>query len=279
MSRNRTARELTYARSSDSPFRQWVIRRVENLTGKRTLQPFYDQLHVENPGPVEVWGRALELLDIRVEFDGAQVAKCPASGPVIFLANHPFGVVDGLILCHLMARVRQDYFLMINEVLADQPLVAGHLLPVDFRNTRAAIQTNIRTKKMAAQRLKNGEALGIFPSGGVATARRAFGPAAELPWQRSVCAFIHQAQCTVVPMYFHGQNSRLFQLVSQVSMDLRLGLLLHEAVNKRGRTLRVEIGDPISYERLRGYRKREDLIEFLHTSTVSLRDYRFTVRA
>ena len=268
---SRKGKDFSYARSYDSRLRQWVIRGAENLTGKRILQALYDQLHAENPGPTEVWGRALELMRVGVEFDEGQLTRVPAKGAVIFLANHPFGVVDGLILCHLMTLVRHDYFLMINEVLADQPLVEGHLLPIDFRNTREAVQTNIQTKKMAAERLKKGEVLGIFPSGGIATARRVFGTATELPWHRTVCALIHQARCAVVPLFFHGQNSRLFHLVSLFSMDLRLGLLLHEAVNKRGRTFRVAIGDPIAYESMCGYGKRKDLIDFLHESTLRLR--------
>jgi putative hemolysin len=94
--------------------------------------------------------------------------------------------------------------------------------------------------------------------------------AAEFPWRTFICGLIHQTQCTVVPIYFHGQNSRLFHTVSQVSMNLRLGLLLHEVRNKRGRTLRAEIGEPIPYSAMEPFRDRRALIGYLQEKTLML---------
>ncbi len=262
--------KFTYTSPHDSMLKRWVISTVENLTGRKYLQQIYDELHEETPNPFDVWENAMNKLDIKVDYDHSQLEKAPKSGPVIFVANHPFGVVDGAIMCHLVTRVRRDYFLLVNEVLSREPIMKGHLLPVDFRGNDEALQINLRTKELTTERLRQGEALAIFPSGGVATSMKFFGDIQEFPWRRFICTRIHETKCTVVPIYFHGKNSRLFQFVSKFSMNLRLGLLLHEIMNKRGKTIKVEVGDPIAYDEMEQYEDRQELIEFLYKRTMAL---------
>jgi putative hemolysin len=265
-----SGKKFSYASPEDSLLKRWVITTLENLTGRKHLQRIYDELHEETPNPYDVWENALHKLNIELDYDRSQLDKIPRQGPLIFVANHPFGVVDGVILCHLVTRIRKDFFLLINEVLSHEPIMKGHLLPVDFRQTDAAKQTNLETKRQTTERLKQGEALAIFPSGAVATSMKLFGEVEEFPWRRFICTRIHETKCTVVPIYFHGKNSRLFQLVSKISMNLRLGLLLYEVMNKRGRTLKLAVGDPIPYREMETYQDRQELIEFLKLKTMSL---------
>lgn len=261
---------LSYARSYNSPVRRFVIGLIEVLTGRRHIQRVYDELHEEDPDPFKVWGNALTKLNIRMDYEEGQLSKIPKTGPLIVVANHPFGVVDGAMLCHIVTRVRRDFFLLVNEVLSHEPIMMGRLLPVDFRPGQAAKATNLQTKAMTTQRLQQGEALVIFPAGAVATATRFFGPVEEFPWRRFICTRIHETQCNVLPIYFHGTNSRLFQFVSKISMDLRLGLLLSEIMNKRGKTIRAEIGAPVLYTEMAPLTDRQELIEFLRQRTMSL---------
>lgn len=263
--------KFTYTSPHDSKFKRWVIGTVEKLTGREYLQDIYNQLHEEDPNPWDVWGNALHKLDIQLDYDDVQLQKTPKEGPVIFVANHPFGVVDGAILCYLVTRVRRDFFLLVNEVLSREPILKGHLLPVDFRGNDEAMAVNLKTKEMTTERLRQGEALAIFPSGGVATSMKFFGDIQEFPWRRFICTRIHETKCTVVPIYFYGKNSRLFQFVSKFSMNLRLGLLLHEIMNKRGKTVKMEIGDPITYDEMEKYQDRQKLIEYLYNRTMLLK--------
>lgn len=265
-----SGKRFTYASPEDSAFKRWVITTVETLTGSNHLQRIYEELHEESPNPFDVWENALKKLRIKLDFEAIQLEKVPRSGPVIFVANHPFGVVDGAILCHLVTRVRRDYFLLVNEVLAHEPIMKGHLLPVDFRNDKRALATNLETKRLTTERLNKGEVLAIFPSGAVATSMKLFGPVEEFPWRRFICTRIHETQCTVVPIFFHGRNSRLFQLVSKISMNLRLGLLLYEVMNKRNKTIKMVIGDPIPYTAMAEIKDRQKLIEFLKARTMGL---------
>ncbi len=264
-------KKFTYASPEDSWLKQKIIGGLEILTGRKRLQKIYDTLHEMGPNPFDVWQDALEMLDIEPSFNHDQLMKIPDKGPIIFVANHPFGVVDGAIFLHIVTRVRRDYFILINEVLTHEPFLKDHLLPVDFRGDDKALQTNLETKELTTERLRNGEALVIFPSGAVATALKFFGKVEELPWRRFICTRIHETQCTVVPLFFYGMNSRLFQFVSKINMNLRLGLLLREVMNKRGKTIPVEIGDPITYDEMAPYTDRQELIDFLRDRTMALK--------
>lgn len=262
--------KLTYTSPHDSWFKKKVITTIEVLSGRKHIHKVYDELYAEDPDPWKVWGNALEKLKIGMDYDAQQLKKFPKTGPVIFVANHPFGVVDGAVFGHLVTRVRKDYFLLVNEVLAKDPIMKDHLLPVDFRDNEEALQTNLETKRLTTERLNNGEALLIFPSGAVATRLGPFKKTTEFPWRKFICTRIHETQCTVVPLYFHGNNSWLFSIVSWFSMNLRLGLLLHEIMNKRNTTIKVTIGDPITYDTLKNYPDRQDLIDFLRAETMAL---------
>lgn len=262
--------KFTYTSPHDSKLKKWIIGTLESLTGRDYLQGIYDQLHDEDPTPYNVWGNALRKLNIQIDYDEEQLEKIPEEGPIIFVANHPFGIVDGAIFCHLVTRKRKDFFILVNEVLSREPIMKEHLLPVDFRGNDEALQVNLRTKQLTTERLRNGEALIIFPSGAISTSKFIFDKPKEWQWRRFISTRIHETKCTVVPFYFYGRNSRLFQFASLFSMNVRLGLLLHETMNKRGKKFKVEIGDPITYEEMAAYRDRQKLIEFLQDRTLSL---------
>jgi len=266
--------KLSYARSTDSKLKKAVIRGLERLTGRPKLQAVYDQLHENGPDPWKVWGESLDILNIQVDYDKRLLENVPLEGPVIFVANHPYGIVDGIIFLYLVSQVRKDYFLLINEVLSHEPIMKGHLLPVDFRTNEEAKHINLNTRRETTERLKAGQALVIFPSGAVSTQPRfsLFSPAEEWPWRTFICSRIHETQCTVVPLYFHGQNSFWFQLVSKFSMNMRLGLLLFEALNKRNKTIKVEIGNPIPYAEMADIRNRKKLIDYLKERTLALKE-------
>ena len=153
----------------------------------------------------------------------------------MLLANHPFGVVDGLALTVLASRIRPEFRVITNSVLCVDERTENRLLPIDFEESRDAMRRNIETKRTALRALAAGECVAIFPSGGVATAVLGLRPAVDLEWHTFVAKLIRSSQATVVPVFFHGQNGPLFQLASKLSLTLRLSLLLREVNNKRGR--------------------------------------------
>jgi putative hemolysin len=209
-------------------------------------------------------------LDINLCFDGYPILEIPREGPLIFIANHPFGVVDGLALGEIISIVRPEFAILVNAVLCRNPQLDPFLLPIDFREISEAMKTNIRTRKEALDRLSRGEAIAIFPSGGVATAPFPGKEPVDLEWKRFLIKLVTQSKATVVPLYFHGKNSFWFQLASFLHMNLRLGLLLFEVKNKIGKTLFVTIGNPIPPIQWQTKNAISELLPFLREQTLSL---------
>lgn len=262
---------LTYVSPTDGPFRRLLIRMVENISGRRKLQPYYDEIMRRDLTGHEVWGNAVELLNVNPVYDAEQLKKVPQDGPLVLIANHPFGVVDGLILGSIAAKLRPKFHFLVHEALIHQDRrLKDFLLPVDFREDKRALMTNLATRRASIDRLKQGEALAIFPAGGVTTRRRGFGKPEEFEWKRFVASVILKSKATVLPIYFHGLNSLAFHLISQFSDTLRLGFLLNEVHNKIGKDVHMVIGDPLSSEDLAPYPKRQELLDHLYEVTMAL---------
>ena len=150
-------------------------------------------------------------------------------------------------------------------------MLKDYLLPVDFRETREAMMININTKNEAIRILQEGGTILIFPGGGVSTADKVFNEPDDFEWKRFVIKLIQKSKATVVPLFFHGRNSRLFHFASFVSLSFRLGLLLNEIRNKIGKDIKVNIGDPIFYEETSKIKNRQELLNHLRNKTYELK--------
>jgi putative hemolysin len=180
--------------------------------------------------------------------------------------------LDGLIVCHIAAITRQRFKILINNALCKEEQIAPYLLPIDFSETEEAVRVNINTKRQALDILRRRGAIIIFPAGGIATTKGPLGKATDLEWKLFAAKLIQMTRATVVPIYFHGQNSRIFQIVSQFSLTLRLSLIIHEVKNKIGKTIRVTIGDPIPYQEIAAIKGRRNLTRYLREVIYRLPD-------
>ena len=262
--------KLSYADPEDALWKRLFIGAIEKLSGRLHLQSLYDELRTDSLTIQSVWSKALEKLEIKLEYVNNSTSLSPLEGPVVFIANHPFGIVDGLAFCHIVASRRPFFQIPTNSVLCTIASLKKYLLPVNFANSKEAMLTNIETKKRAIESLKAGGAIAIFPGGGISTSKGFWGPATDLEWKRFTAALIQQSKAQVIPIYFHGQNSRLFQIVSQFSLTLRLSLLLYEVRRMMGSTLKIHIGEPIPYEKLAHFKKRQAMIDHLRQVTYRL---------
>lgn len=270
--RTESATILSYTSPTDGWLKRFVIGTLEVITGKPKLLRLYREIQAMPLEPSEVWGEALKKLQIRYDFPPERLAMIPKEGPLVILANHPFGVLDGLLLGHLASLVRPRFHFFVHALLVRQDeRLNQFLLPVDFSETKEALETNLGSRNAAIARIRAGEALVIFPAGGVMTAPKGWGVAEELEWKRFVAKIIQQTKATVVPVYFHGQNSRIFHLASRVSTRLRTGLLLHEVRNKIGREVKLTIGAPVPWKDLEGIKDRQELLDKLKEIVFNLK--------
>jgi putative hemolysin len=261
---------FSYATSEDPKLKRLVIRAVEAMTGQPYLKRLYED-HQAHPVPGEsFWSAALRRLEVSVSYNEQALAKIPPTGPLVIVANHPFGVLDGLIISYLIDKVRQDFLVLTNAVLYQGDEIKSHLLPIDFAETKEALSTNLKSRSAAKEHLLGGGCLIIFPAGGASTTRKPWSRyATDLEWKNFSARLIVSAKCPVVPVFFAGQNSRLFQIASHISLTLRLSLFFKEVYDKIGSEIHLRVGDPIPYKALASL-DRNELMEYLRRKTYAL---------
>ena len=111
----------------------------------------------------------------------------------------------------------------------------------------------------------------IFPSGFVSTAKKfGTGRAVDAPWTTFAAKLISDARANVVPIFFHGQNSRAFHIASHLSECLRMAFLIREAKARFGTRFDVTIGDTLAYESLEGIKGRQALTHYLYDAVQQL---------
>jgi putative hemolysin len=262
---------FSYSTADQPLLQRTVIQAIEKIGGQAKLKKLYDNRNKERLPGESFFATALRLLNISVDIDRASLALCPAEGPVVFIANHPYGVLDGISLAWLSTLVRPDTKVLANSVLCQIPEARDNLLPVDFAGTRTARETNVHSRRTAQSWLRAGHAIGIFPGGGVSTSERAHkGPAVELPWAPFTGKLIRASRAVVVPVFFVGQNSRLFQLASHVSDTLRLSLVFRETARRMGTRLTMRVGKPIPFSEIAHIEDRGELVKELRRRTFAL---------
>lgn len=258
--------DFTYASPENAQWRRAVIHAIEQVTGKPRLWRLYADYR-RGPAADNFFAEAVKRLALNVDIDQSDFARIAREGPLVVVANHPFGVVDGLVMGYLISQVRRDFRILVNSVLYRLPELHRYLLPIDFAETREALRTNIKTRREALKDLADGKCIAIFPGGTVSTAKPPHGVAVDPEWKPFVGRLIQESHATVVPIYFAGQNSRLFQWASLVSMTLRLSLLFREVVNKIDSEVPLRIGQAVDFDALSAFEDRRQLTDYLRSLT------------
>lgn len=264
------APKLSYAAYFEHPLKRSLVRAIEKLSGQPRLQKIYETYR-SDLAHEPFFSAAVKLLNLDVRFNAARLAEIPATGPLVVVANHPFGVLDGLLISWLISLRRTDFKVLTNAVLDGAPEARDWLLPIDFAGTREAQAINIATRAESLKRLKDGECIIVFPAGGVSTSPTPFSRmAVDDTWKPFTAKLITHSGASVTPIYFEGQNSRLFQWASHMSIELRLALIFREVKRRIGTDVPVHIGETLSPEQLAQAGKRHDLMNFLRAQTYGM---------
>ena len=266
-------RRLSYAGTFKNPVKANAIRAIEWSTGKLKLLRLIRQYERSGvPFGQPFWPKAMETMGIDILTPDEQVARIPKEGPVVVVANHPHGLVDGMVMAELIGRVRTDYKILTRSLLTGIPEIAEFLIPVPFPHEDNARELGLEMRAECMAHLKQGGVIVLFPAGKVAHSPTWFGRAIESEWNPFTAKMVARSGASVLPIYFPGGNTRLYLIANLLSATMRQGLLLHEIKCALNRPQAPVIGHPIGPEELnaRGLGPTE-LLAWLREHTLGLR--------
>ncbi len=218
--------------------------------------------------------RFLGVLGAKAIYKEEFLAQIPLEGPLVVVANHPFGGVEGIALLHVIQQVRPDVKIMTNEMLSIIPGFKDLLLPVNVFGGAEAARSNAKAMREAVRWVEAGHCLGVFPAGEVSALTLRRRTVADAAWNPQIARIIQRTNATVVPIYFEGHNSALFQVAGLIHPRLRSVLIPHEMIKRRDRPLRLRIGKPIKPERMAQFETPEALTDYLRVRTYLLKKER-----
>lgn len=249
----------------------WAVRpMLERALRFPTMNRIYRQIHAR-PDDRQFCDRALEALGIEVRITLGDLGRIPSTGPVILIANHPMGGIDGLAMFSIMHRVRPDARMVGNYMMSILPDLREAYFFVDPFGGEQAVRRNTATMRRCFEWLRDGHVLATFPAGEVAHFRLSERAVVDPPWSDSVARMVRRTGASVVPIYFEGGNSALFHAAGIVHPRLRTIMLPSEMLGHRRRPINVRIGRAIPFERMRRYDDPESLTEYLRLRTSLLR--------
>jgi len=263
---------FTFATSEVSPVGRAFIQVTELGTGKIKLKKLYDQYLKENRSPENFWHDAIEKLQLKIEPYFIKSDPIPKKGRLIIIANHAFGVADGVTMCSLLTKVRQDYKLITHKVLRQAEAVKNKIIPFDFALTKIALKNNIDSRKEAEEVLNKDGVILIFPSGAISTKPKIKPKikAVDSEWKQFTSKLSLRTKSPVLPMFFEGQNSELFHIANKMGQAFRYSLMMYELKRRIGKKIKVHIGEVIPFDKIKEIGDIKEITNFLRNKTYSL---------
>jgi len=263
---------FTFASTEVNKIGQSFIKFTELFTGKLTLKKLYDQYLKENNPPENFWKDAINKLELKVNSIFHFNNQIPIKGRLIVVANHAFGVVDGVTMCSLISNVRQDYKIITHKVLSQAEAVKDKIIPIDFSKSRNAILSNINARKQAENVLLNDGVVILFPSGQIATKEnfKKNTKAHDGEWKQFTSKLVIKTKSPVLPIYFEGQNSQLFHIANKIGLTFRYSLMMYELKRKIGDTINLHVGEIIPFSQLNEIGDLVKITRYLRQKTYSL---------
>ncbi|WP_170381239.1 lysophospholipid acyltransferase family protein [Ruegeria atlantica] len=270
-SRRHVARDISYAHSAETKSGRMVIKVMENATGRLRLIKRADGYEKEVAKGKDFWSVMVGRYGLSLDVVGGSLSNIPRNGPLILIANHPYGILDGMMLGHMLSQTRGDFRILANHVFRKAEDLDRIILPISFDDTKEAVKLNLDTRKTALNYLSEGGAIGIFPGGTVSTGARPFSHPMDPGWRGFTARMVAKSDATVIPVFFDGHTSRLFQIASHLHSTLRMGLLIKEFKKRVDTPVKVVVGEPIGRDVLDPLAKdTRKMMDFLRKATYEL---------
>ena len=265
-------KKLSYANTFTNPVQRNTIKTLELLTGKLSLLKKVRQFEKMGiPVGQPFWKQALDLLGINLLIKQSEINKIPKKGSLVITANHPHGLVDGMVLAELIGKVRTDYKILTRSLLTGVKQIDQFMIPVPFDHEENALKKSLEMRKSAMDHLENGGVVVIFPSGKVASSETMFGDVVEGDWNPFTAKLIQKSGANVVPIFFPGSNSRIYQIANQISATLRQGLLIYEVVHAMNKPQKPLVGSLIKQDEISPWKSDpRGFMRWLRERTLSL---------
>ena len=212
----------------------------------------------------------LAEMKVKLDVQPADLERIPAKGPLVAVANHPFGVLDGAALAVLLSRVRPDVKILANSLLEGIPELHEHCIFVDPFRTPASTDKNVKPLKQALAWLRQGGALAVFPAGEVSQWNVRQAQVTDPVWNTVAARLVRKTGANALPVYFCGRNSVTFQLLGLINPRLRTLFLLQEFLQQREKDVQVRIGGAIPSELIANLDSDEEATEYLRLRTYLL---------
>ena len=260
-----------------------VLGALKKLSGLESLNSLYRAAHTEALRPPEAFAEsALAVLGATYDIEGNDLLKIPRQGACVVVANHPYGLLEGILLTALLSRVRKDFRFLANGLLATLPEIKDLVIPVDvFATGEKAAFTNRKPLADAVAWLRGGGMLVVFPAGIVSSWDWRQNGVTDPPWNRAVARIASLTKSPVLPLYFAGRNSIGFQLMGLIHPLLRTMRLPAEFANKRGARFEIRVGSVIKPKELAANGGPDEQTAFLRSRTylLAFRQKRVAVEA
>ena len=264
-------REISYAITAKSRKGRVLIRSVENATGRLRLihraRGYDKDINAHN----NFWDVVTRRYGLSLDVISGQISNIPATGPVVVISNHPYGILDGLMMGKILSTARPDFKIMAHKVFSKAEEISESILPISFDGTKEALAMNLNTRKDALHYINGGGAVGIFPGGSVSSPERMFSRPMDPAWRTFSAKMISRSNATVVPVFFEGFNSRRFHMAGRMSRTLRTALLVNEFKRRINKPVKISVGAPLDRAALDAYIKDpRALMDFLRQATYEL---------
>ena len=212
----------------------------------------------------------LSEMNIHLDVRASDLERIPVKGPLVAVANHPFGVLDGACLSVLLSRVRDDVRILANSMLGGIPELRDHCIFVDPFQARSSIDRNLKPLKEAVEWLSRGGALAVFPAGEVSHLNFREGQVTDPEWNTIPARLIRSTGAAALPVFFSGGNSAAFHFFGLIHPRLRTLFLLQEFLAQRNKKIGVRIGKPIRPELIASVDNDDEATEYLRLRTYLL---------